>query len=80
MKSGLPLTKNVTEPLAKHVIIPLLLIAVSMADVRIDQKVISLGTRTLIVSNKEMEDFFGILLGINGIYIEGTREKFPFLF
>lgn len=80
MKADLALTKNVIEPLAKHLIKLLLLIAVSMADARTNRKVISLGTTKLIIWSKKNEDFFGILLGISGIYIEGTREKFPFLF
>lgn len=49
MKADLPLTKNVIEPLAKHLIKPLLLIAVSIADARTDRKVISLGTTKLII-------------------------------
>ena len=57
LKTGLPLIKNVTKPLAKSVLILLgLTAAASAADAGIHKKILGSGTTTLIVSNDEMKD------------------------
>ena len=57
LKTGLPLIKNVTKPLAKSVLIPLGLTAeASAADAGIHKKILGSGTTTLIISNEEMND------------------------
>ena len=57
LKTGLPLIKNVIQPLAKSVLIPLgLTAAASSADARIREKILGSRTTTLIISNKEMND------------------------
>ena len=63
LKTGLPLIKNVITPLAKSVLIPLgLTAAASAADAGIHKKILgSSGQTTLIISNKEMEDFIKIV-------------------
>ena len=72
LKTGLPLIKNVTKPLAKSVLIPLgLTAAASAADAGIHKKILGSGRRflglalpnntTLIISNDEMKDNIGIV-------------------
>ena len=57
LKTGLPLMKNVFEPLAKGVLIPLILTATaSAANSGIHKKILSSGITTLTISNEEMED------------------------
>ena len=58
LNTGLPLIKNVITPLAKRVLIPLgLTAAASAADAGIHKKMLGSGnTKTLIISNNEMED------------------------
>ena len=57
LKTRLPLISNVLKPLAKSVLISLGLTAASAADAGIQKKVLgSENTRTLIVSNNEIED------------------------
>ena len=58
LKSGLPLIKNVIQPLAKSALIPLgLTAAASAADAGIHKKILVSGyNTTLIISNDEMED------------------------
>ena len=52
IKTGLPLIKNVIEPLAKNVLIPLgLTSAASAADAGIHKKILGSGNTTLIISN-----------------------------
>ena len=54
LKTGLPLIKNVINPLPKSVLIPLRLTsAASAADAGIHKKILGLGTTTLILSNDE---------------------------
>ena len=70
LKIGLPLIKNVFEPLAKSVLMPLELTAVaSAADIAFHKKVFGSGTRPLdlakqtrlIMSNEEMNDIMKIV-------------------
>ena len=53
--------KDVLKPLAKGVIIPLVLTAATSAtDAAIHKKIIGFGNMTLIMSNKEMNDIIKI--------------------
>ena len=62
LKTGLPLTKNVSKPLAKSALIPLrLTAAASASDAAIHRKMFGPGTTTLIMSNKEMNDIMEIV-------------------
>ena len=58
LRTGLPLMKNVIQPLAKSVLIPLgLTAAVSAADATIHKKLLGSGHNTSsIISNDEMKD------------------------
>ena len=57
LKTGLPLIKNVTKPLAKSVFIPLGLTEAAAADAGIHKKILGSGhNKTLIILNDEMED------------------------
>ena len=54
----MPLIKNVIQPLDKSVLIPLgLKAAASAADAGIHKKNLGSGITTLIIPNKEMEDY-----------------------
>ena len=59
LKTGLPLMKSVTAPLAKSVLIPLgLTAAASAADAGLHRKISgSVHNTTLIISNDEMNNF-----------------------
>ena len=66
LKTGLPLIKNVITPLAKSALIRLgLTAAASAADAGIHKKILGSGrhssSTTLIISNKDMEDFIKIV-------------------
>ena len=71
LKTGLPLIKNVIEPFAKSVLIPLgLNAAASAADAGIHKKILGSGksplelakqTTTLIISNDEMKDIIKVV-------------------
>ena len=57
LKTGLPLIKNVSKPLATSVLIPLgLTAAASAADAGIHKTILGSGNTTLIISNEEMND------------------------
>ena len=57
LKTGLQLIKNVIEPLAKSVLIPLgSAAAASAADVGIQKKILGSGATTLIILNEETND------------------------
>ena len=61
LRTGLHSMKDVLKPLAKGVIIPLVLTAVASAtDAAIHKKIIGFGNMTLIMSNKEMNDIIKI--------------------
>ena len=77
-KTGLPLMKNVTKPLAKSVLIPLGLTAAALAaDAGIHKKILGSGnTTTLIISNDEMEDIIEIVnfLEDSGLLLKVASE------
>ena len=57
LKIGLPLMKNVSQPLAKSDLIPLRLTGAALAtDAAIHKKMFGSGTTTLTISNKEIND------------------------
>ena len=57
LRTGLPLMKNVTKPLAKSVLISLgLTAAASAVDAGIHKKVLGFGKPTLIISNYETKE------------------------
>ena len=77
LKTGLPLIKNVIKPLAKSVLIPLgLTAAAAAADAGIHKKILGSGTRTLIISNDEMEDIIKIVKSLedSGLLLKGVSE------
>ena len=80
LKTGLPLIKNVIEPLAKSILIPLgLTAAASAADTGIHKKILGPGhnnTTTLIISNDELEDIIKIVKSLedSGLLLKGVTE------
>ena len=91
LKTGLPLMKNVIQPSAKSVLIPLgLTAAASAADAGIHKKILGSGhNTTLIISNDEMKDIikifkspedYGLLLEVSEtIKNEAKEQKGRFL-
>ena len=78
LRTGLPLMKNVIQPLAKSVLIPLgLTAAESAADAGIHKKVLRSGhNTTLIISNDEMDNILKIIKSLedSGSLLEGVSE------
>ena len=80
LKTGLPLMKIVTKPLAKSVLIPLgLTAAASAADAGIHKKISGSGhnnNTTLIISNDEMDDNLKIVKSLedSGVLLKGVSE------
>ena len=78
LKTALPLIKNVIEPLAKSVLIPIgLTTAASAADAGIHKKMLgSENMTTLTISNNEIEDIIKILKSLkdSGLLLEGLTE------
>ena len=86
LKTSLPLIKNVIQPLAKSVLIPLgLTAAASAADAGIHKKNLGSGkspldlakqTTTLIISNDEMGDMIKIVKSLedSGLSLKGVSE------
>ena len=78
LKIGLSLITNVIKPLAKSVSIPLgLTAAASAADARIHKKILESGTtKTLIISNDEMEDIIKMVKSFedSGLLLKGVTE------
>ena len=78
----MPLKKNVIEPLAKSVLIPLgLTAAASAADAGIHKKILGSGHRhpsstILIISNSEMNDIIKIVKSLedSGLLLKGVTE------
>ena len=68
--------KNVLKPLAKTVLIPLLLAATSAIDVTIHKKNFGSGMTALIISNEEMNDIMKIAKSLeeSGLLIKGVSE------
>ena len=91
LKTGLPLMKNVLQPLAKSVLLPSGLSAAALAaDVGIHKKILGYGTHpsdlaqraALIISNEEMEDIMKIVKSLedSGLLLKGVSEtKIGFL-
>ena len=77
LKTGLPLIKNVTKPLAKSVLIPLeLTAAASAADAGIHKKILGSGNNiTLIISNDEINDIIKIVKSLedSGLLLKGVE-------
>ena len=77
LKTGLPLMKNVIQPLAKRVLIPLGLTAASAANAGIHKKILGSGDNTtLIISNDEMKDILQIVQSLENsrIFLKGVSE------
>ena len=77
LNTGLPLIKNVIEPLAKSVLIPLGFTAASgIADAGIHKKILGSGNTTLITSNEEMNDVIKIVQALedSNILLKGVTE------
>ena len=61
IRTGLPLMKNVVQPLAKSVLIRLgLTVAASAADEGIRNKILGSGCNATLISSKEMKDILEI--------------------
>ena len=81
LKTGLPLIGNVLKPLAKSILIPLVLTAAaSITDLSIHKEIFGSGPTTLIISNKKMNDVTKIVKSLeeSGLLIEevsGTIRK-----
>ena len=75
LRTGSPLIKNVIQPLAKSVLIPLgLTVAASAADAGIHKKILGSGhNATLIKSKDEMKDIIKIVKSLedSGLLLEG---------
>ena len=71
--------KNVIDPLAKSVLIPLgLTAAASAADAGIHKKILGSGNNTtLIISNKDMDDLIKIVKSLedSGLLLKGVTES-----
>ena len=77
LKTGLPLMKKVTKPLAKSVLIPLGLTAAAWAaDAGIHKKILGSSNTTLIISNDEMEDIIKVVKSLEdfGLLLKGVSE------
>ena len=77
LKTRLPVIKNVINPLAKGVLIPLgLNAAASAADEGIHKKILGLGNPTLIISNDETKDIIKIVKSLEDsvLLLEGVSE------
>ena len=69
--------KNALKPLAKSVLITLVLtVAVSATYAAIQEKIFGLVTTTLIISNKEIDDIMKIIKSLEGsdCLIKGVRK------
>ena len=77
LKTGLPLIGNVLKPLAKSILIPLVLTAAaSITDLGIHKEIFGSGPTTLIISNKKMNDVTKIVKSLeeSGLLIEEVSE------
>ena len=79
-KTGLPLIRSVIKPIAKSVLISLVLMAAaSAADAGIHKKILGSGRNnnaTLIISNNEMDDILKIVKSLEdyGVLLKGVSE------
>ena len=77
LKIGLPLIGNALKPIAKRVLIPLVLTATaSTTDAAINKKMFGSGTKTLIISNEEMNDIMKRIKFFedSGLLIKGVSK------
>ena len=77
LKTGLPLIENVLKPLAKSILTPLGLTAVASATgAAIHKKMFGSGTKTLVISNEEMNDIMKIIKSLKeyGLLIKGATK------
>ena len=78
LETGLPLIKNVIQPLAKSALIPLgLTAAASATDSGIHKKILGSGNMTtLIISNDEINDIIKIVKSLedSGLLLKGVSE------
>ena len=77
IKTGLSLMKNIIQPLAKGVLIPLgLTEAVLAADAGIYKTILGSGTTTLIISNETMKGVMKIVKSLedSGLILKGVSE------
>ena len=77
LKKALLLMKNVIEPYAKSVIIPLgLTAAASAGNVGIRNKILGSGKTTLIIPNDEMKDIIRVVKSLedSGLLLKGVSE------
>ena len=77
LKTGLPLIKNVIEPLARSVLIPLrLTAAASAAGAGLLKKILGSGTTTLIISNEEVNGIMKIVQALedSNILLKGVTK------
>ena len=76
LKARLPLIGNVLKPLAKSILIPLVLTAAASAtDAAIHKKIFESGFTTLIISNEEMNNMKIVKsLEESGLLIKGVSE------
>ena len=78
LETGLPLIKNVIQPLAKSALIPLgLTAAASATDSGIHKKILGSGNMTtLIISNDEINDIIKIVKSLedSGLLLKGVTE------
>ena len=78
LKTGLPLTGNVLEPLAKSVLILLGLTAAASESVAaIHKKIFGSGMTTLTVSNEDVNDIMKIVKSLeeSGLLMEGISKQ-----
>ena len=78
LKTGLPLMKNVIQPLVKSVLIPLgLTAAPTAADEGIQKKILGSGTTTLMISKEEMNDIMKIFQALydSNILLKGVTKR-----
>ena len=64
---GLPLMKNILTLLAKSVLVPLGLAAVSAVDASIQKKIFGSGTPTLVFSKEEIHDIMNIVKSLEAL-------------
>ena len=82
LKTRLPLMKSGIKPLAKIVLIPLVLKAAAAADAAIHKKILGSGhnnnNTTLIISNNEMDHVLKIIKSLedSGVLLKGVSETF----
>ena len=77
LKTSLPLMKNILQPLAEKFLIPLeLTAAASAAGAWTHKKIWGSSTRTIIISNEEMEDIIKIVKSLEDptLFLSGVSK------